>query len=466
MDKRPNILFLMDDQHRPDLFGYAGNNVVKTPNLDKLAETGVVFHQAYTPHPQCIPARQSMMAGQLPKTCKCERFEDDLAPGYETFARLFSRYAYATVACGKLHHTGQDQMQGWTQRIGSEMYVTSNHIPGKKEEEFKSYIRPKSETRWSIEKEIKRAGIGEARQVKEDAYTVQGALNFIDEYFNSPYYDKERLQQPLLLKVSLTQPHYPYTAEADKFNYYLNRVPLYLDQQVSEHPYLREKEIRVGIDVSEREMRRCVAAYYSLVEKADEHFGTILDRLEYVGQDLDDWIIIYTSDHGEMLGEHSVWMKQKFYESSARVPLIIRWPNKFEGGVTRYENVNLCDLFATLCELTGIPIPDNLDSRSLVPLLEGQGDSWENESISQYHGKYLMIKWDHLKYQYYGEDLPEVLFDLKRDPKETVDYIEDPEYDEIIQKFRSRRNELGFGPNGDPNYKNAGYRSNRMEEQK
>ena len=457
MKKRPNILFLMDDQHRPDLFGYEGNPVIRTPNLDFLAQTGVVFKNAYTPHPQCIPARQAMMAGQLPKTCQCEKFGDDLLPGYETFSRLFSRYAYATVACGKLHHTGLDQMQGWNHRIGSEMHITEQHLPSKQEEEFKRYVRPKSETRWPIAKEIKRSGIGKARQVKEDEYTIQGALNFIEEYFNSPYYDKERGQQPLLLKISLTQPHYPYTAEEDKFNYYLNRVPLYLNQQVSSHPYLSEKEIKPGIDVSEREIRRCVAAYYSMIETVDEHFGRILKALEYVGQDLDDWIIIYTCDHGEMLGEHGVWMKQKFYEASARVPLIIRWPREFQGGRTRYENVNLCDLFATLCELAGLPILEGLDSRSLVPLLKNQGWSWENETISQYHGKHIMIKWDALKYQYYGEDLPEVLFDLERDPSECIDYIHDPTYKEILKKFRARRDALGFGPHADPNYKNAGY---------
>lgn len=448
----------MDDQHRADLFGYAGNDIIKTPNLDKLAKTGVVFNQAYTPYPQCIPARQAMMAGQLPKTCACERFGDDLTPGYETFARRFTRYAYATVACGKLHHTGLDQMQGWAQRIGSETHVSARHIPGIKQAEVERYVRPKSQTRWSIDKEIKRAGIGEARHVRDDAYTVQGAINFIDEYFNSSYYDKERGQQPLLLKVSLTQPHYPYTAEADKFNYYLNRVSPYENQRVSDHPHLSEKEIRIGKDVSEREVRRCVAAYYALVEKSDEHFGEILDRLEFVGENLDDWIIIYTSDHGEMLGEHSVWMKQKFYEGSVRVPLLIRYPKRFKAG-TRTENVNLCDLFATLCDLAEIPIPDDLDSRSLVPLLENQqAASWNNESISQYYKDQLMIKWDHLKYQYYGEDLPEVLFDLKRDPGETTNYIEDPSYQDILKKFRVRRGQLGVGPNHKPDYKNAGYK--------
>ena len=111
MSKRPNILFLMSDEHRPDVTGYAGNDIVKTPTLDWLANTGVTFSNAYTPSPICVPGRQCMMSGQLPKTCNCEGWID-LAVGHMTFARRFSQYAYQTVACGKLHHFGSDIMQG------------------------------------------------------------------------------------------------------------------------------------------------------------------------------------------------------------------------------------------------------------------------------------------------------------------------------------------------------------------
>ena len=116
MKKKPNILFLMSDQHRYDFTGYNGH-CVKTPTLDWLAETGVNFTNCYTPSPVCVPARQSMAAGQFPRNCNCTEFTSDLAPGYMTFAKRFSQYAYKTVCCGKLHHSGYDQMQGWTARI-------------------------------------------------------------------------------------------------------------------------------------------------------------------------------------------------------------------------------------------------------------------------------------------------------------------------------------------------------------
>ena len=479
MNKHPNILLLMTDEHRADVTGYEGNTIIRTPTLDQLAKTGVIFRNAYTPSPVCVPARQCMMAGQLPKTCGCEGWFD-LSLGYMTFARQLARHAYMTVACGKLHIIGPDQMQGWCRRIGNEMNVASDYIDEKVEADFSKYMRPFGDYKWSDTKEIKRAGIGKAPNVVADEYTVQGAIQFIEEYFNSFYHDREQAERPLLLKVSLVQPHYPYSADEQKFKYYLNRVKPFLNQTLSDHPFLSQRKVVPGVDASDREIRRATAAYYSMVETADELFGKVLDAIRSVNQDLDEWIIVYVSDHGEMLGEHGVWEKQKFYEGSVRVPLLIRWPKGFPGRRVIQKNVNLCDLFATLCDLSGIPVPQGLDSRSLVPLLKENESSWSDETISQYSktntpllpkeleawkknpinqfGKMnLMIKQDHLKYQYYGPAMPEVLFDLKKDPGESRNFINDPEYTPAIMKFRQRCAELGFGPQANPNYINAGY---------
>ena len=456
MPDRPNILFLMTDEHRADITGYEGNEVIRTPLLDELAHTGVVFSNAYTPSPICVPMRQCMTAGQLPRTCGCESYGEDLPPFYMTFPRRLSQYAYNTTVAGKLHHMGVDQMQGWTHRLGShDICVDPRYIEGRVEEEFERYKNPAQ--KWSDAKEVLRAGPGKHRHGLHDRYATRGALDYVREYFCDPWYDRPRNHQPLLLKLSLMQPHYPYMCDEDKFNYYLNRVEPYLDEQVFDHPFLSKRDVKVGEDVTERDMRRATAAYYGLIESCDEMFFQTVEALEEVGQDLDDWIIVYTSDHGEMLGQHGIWEKQKFFEASVRVPLIIRWPKGFAGGRVVDQNVNLCDLFATLCDLTDIPAPDGLDSRSLAPLLRGEIGDWNNETVSQFTGRNLMIKRDDLKYQYYGEDMPEVLFDLKADPGETRNFIDAPEYADDVRAFRSRRAELGHGPDADPNYVNAGY---------
>ncbi|TBL75703.1 sulfatase-like hydrolase/transferase [Paenibacillus thalictri] len=441
MNHKPNILFLMSDEHRADVTGYEGNNVIRTPNLDRLAATGTVFRNAYTPSPICIPGRQSMMAGQFPRTTGCERYGQDLPPGHMTFSRRLAQFGYQTVVSGKLHHMGNDQMMGWTRRIGGDMHVEPSFIENKQEDEYTKYkIAPQ---KWTQEKEVCRAGVGRGPCISHDEYAVQGALQFIEDYFNSSYYDREQIQ-PLLLKVSVLQPHYPYLTSEDKFTYYLNRVTPYLNEPLFDHPFLSRFPVQAGQQASAREIRRATAAYYGMVETIDGYFEQIMAALQHAGQNLDEWIIIYTSDHGEMLGQHGVWEKQKFFEASARVPLLIRYPQRFAGGRVVRENVNLCDLFATLCDICDVPAPEGLDSRSLVPLLEGRAPDWNNETISQFGGTNLMIKRDDLKYQYYSSDGSEVLFDLQRNSEETLNFIADPEYTDHVQRFRRRAQELQF----------------------
>lgn len=155
-----------------------------------------------------------------------------------------------------------------------------------------------------------------------------------------------------------------------------------------------------------------MAAYYANVETIDEQFREVVQCLEDAGQNMDDWIIIYTTDHGEMLGEHAVWEKQRFFEGSARVPLMIRCPKAFAPSRSK-KNVNLIDLFPTLYELCGIPEPEGLDGRSLVPIMRGKEEDGPDITYSQFVDN-IMVKEGHLKYQWYGEDRTEVLFDLKK----------------------------------------------------
>ncbi len=454
MPTRPNILFLMSDEHRADVSGFEGNGVIRTPVLDDLARTGVVFRNCYTPSPICIPSRQAMMAGQLPRTCGVRSFGQDLPPNSRTWARIFSEAAYDTVCCGKLHHLGCDQMQGWRRRISlDDIHVEKHFIEGYRSEWSDGL--GVSNQKWSDAKEVLRAGIGQSPHAIADDFAARGAREYINRHFLDPFYDREHVHQSLLLKVSLLQPHYPYLCDEEKFTWYLNRVHPHLNEPAFDHPFLNQKQVRPDVDVRDRDIRRATAAYYGMIETVDARFGSVLEALRHVGQDLDDWIIIYTSDHGEMLGQHWIWEKQKFFEASVRVPLIIRWPRRLQPGVV-HENVNLCDLYATLCELANLEAPRGLDSRSLVPLLEGTPWTHFNESISQFGENNLMIKLNDLKYQYYGEQMPEVLFDLRTNPEETINFITDQRYASDVEQFRRRRAELGYGPDGGP-ATNAGY---------
>ncbi|MFW5803447.1 MAG: sulfatase-like hydrolase/transferase, partial [Verrucomicrobiota bacterium] len=391
MNKRPNILFLMSDEHRPDVAGYEGNDIIRTPTLDRLAESGVVFRNAYTPSPVCIPARQCMMAGQLPKTCNCQNFGEDLPPFSHTFAHQFARYAYHSTCSGKLHHPGPDQMQGWTSRIAPDASVSDRHIPDKIEAEFARY-KPAPETgKWSNQREIEEARIGDGPHQKFDRRATEASLDYFDRYFDDPLYRRPQNHRPLLFKLSLLQPHYPFFTDQERFDYYHSRVPIFVEEPC-DHPVLSQSQQWKPVNAAEDAIRNATAAYYGMIDTIDDHFGSVLQRLEDLGENLDDWIIVYTSDHGEMLGQHGIWEKTRFYEASARVPLIIRWPAGFDGGRVVDENVNLCDLYATLCDLAGLEIPPGLDSRSLAPLLRGETTDWNNETISQMGKNHVMIK--------------------------------------------------------------------------
>lgn len=442
-----NVLILMTDEHRAGVAGFAGDSIVRTPYLDALARDAVVFDNAYTPSPICVPARQSIAAGIHPRRLGVERMGEDLEPGHMTFARRFSQFGYQTAVCGKLHHMGVDQMQGWRRRIGGDLDVGSSYIADKDYESFGRFEEP-MKWKWSMLDELRKAGIGHNPLADEDEFSVIGASNFIRRFFIDPFYSRSTPDTPLMLKVSLNEPHYPFATERrDLFEYYYNRVTV-ADGERFDHEFLGGSFVaRPGLEITEREARSAVAAYYAMVETADARLGRVVDALEDAGQDLDDWIVVYMSDHGEMLGDHGVWEKQKFFEESVRVPFFIRSPRDFPPRHVK-ANVNLVDLFATLCELTDVEAPDGLDSRSLVDLMDGNRDGWSDESISQFGGTNLMIKQGALKYSCYSGHGAEVLFDLDCDPGELRNVVSEPAYEAAVTGFRSRSLEIGFGFDG------------------
>ncbi|MHC4715731.1 MAG: sulfatase family protein, partial [Planctomycetota bacterium] len=379
----------------------------------------------------------------------------DLTPGYDTFARRFAQHAYHTVCSGKLHHLGADQMQGWTRRLAPDAMVFDKYTPGLIAERYRQYTATILTDRKTNEFYVKEARADFGTHQRFDQRAIEDAEDFVRTHFAGPA-DRRR---PVMLKLSLLQPHHPFFTSAELLDYYCDRVKVFVDEPCN-HPVLSLSQIEHPVSVSEEEIRRATATYYGMTETIDTYYGQLMDALTAAGENLDEWIIVYLSDHGEMLGEHGIWEKARFYEGSVRVPLVVRWPKRLPGGTVVDQNVNLCDLYATLCDLAGVPCPPGLDSRSLVGLMDGDAAGWSNETVSQirrHHRNHVMIKQDDLKYQYYGEDIPEVLFDLAADGGETSNLAADGRYAPAMASFRTRLAELGYGPDADPNYVNAGY---------
>ncbi len=410
-----NILFLMADEFRFDAAGFMGNPIARTPNLDRLAARATVFNAAYTPSPVCVPGRQCIATGKYPLHINCQTFDEDIAPNSLTFARHFSDHGYYTVACGKLHHRGPDQMQGWMHRIGAE---TAVRWPEKFADRSQIGRR-----KWKGADDVLNAGAGISPLGMHDDYAVRGACDFLKMHFGGLYAVPHDI--PLFLMVSLQQPHFPLLTEPDLLDYYLPQVPIYHDEPRANHPMLDQARI----DVTEADVRRATAAYYGMVEQTDRRFGQVLIALEEAGQNIDDWLVIFTADHGEMLGQHGVWEKRKFYEASARVPLFVRTP----GGSSARINTprNLVDLFPTFAAQAGLPIPTDLDGQDLF------APDRPPETFSQRERDQFMLRHGNLKYMSYA-GAPEVLFDLDADPGETHNLATDPAYASRLAALRER----------------------------
>ena len=276
MPDRPNVLLLIDDEHRWDVAGFAGDDVVRTPTLDWLAETGTVFENAYTPAPVCVPARHSIRTGQLPRTWTRHGF-DAFEAGYQTFARQAGEYGYMTASAGKMHYPGFAQMQGWRKRLGPTPMkrAIGDGVLDVHESPDECTYGGFGDWKWSAAEEITRAGVANSRVQVQDRRSVEGTEEFLKQYFSGPYYDRAQPDRPLVLQTSLIQPHYPFFVDdEDLFTYYLNRVEPYL-----EAPSDRDATVGVGRtvvpgeDVSERHVRRATAAYYAMVERIDGLFG-------------------------------------------------------------------------------------------------------------------------------------------------------------------------------------------------
>lgn len=412
-----NILFLMADEFRFNAAGFMGNAVARTPNLDRLARRAWISERAYTPAPVCVPARQCLATGKYPLHTGCERFAEDIPPGSQTFARWFSEQGYYPVVCGKLHHRGPDQMQGWLHRIGSE---TAVRWPEKYAERAQIGRR-----KWRGAEEIKMAGKGVSPLAIHDDYSVQGACDFVHLHFSGQTATPS--ETPLLLMLSLQQPHFPLLTEPDLYDYYKDRVPVFLNQPQADHINLDRGRLGVEEGITESDARNATAAYYGMVEQTDRRIGRLVTALEQAGQNLDEWVVVFTADHGDMLGEHGVWEKRSFYEGSARVPFFISGP-----GITAGRSdmpVNLVDLFPTLTDVAGLPPAEGLDGRSVFE--SGRPE----RTFSQYDRDQFMLRRGDWKYMRFpaAED---VLFDLGKDPGETTNLVRDPEHAQIAAGLR------------------------------
>jgi choline-sulfatase len=431
----PHILLLMADEHTSRIMGCAGDPLARTPNLDRLAARGVRFTNAYVANPICVPGRYAILTGRYLRDIGNRFYGEGVDPRALTYPAHFARAGYQTSCVGKMHFMGPDQMNGWLFRPYGDMELIGAHgggvVPGLDEDPL--HIPPPRIPGPGIESMIRNAGPGNTGFVLFDDSVTREACIHLRDYFLTetiPVYNPER---PLLFQVSWKAPHWPFTAPADLYAYYRSQVGLPTVPRGSEptHPF-KDDERRYTL--TDEEILNARAAYLALIEYLDRQIGIVLATLEDLGR-LDDFLIVYHSDHGELGGEHGLWNKSHAYEDSCKTPFIISWPGRLPQGRVVDANTSVLDLFPTLCELAGIAIPSGLRGVSLRPYMDKTvaDDVAEKRIVfSEYYGgdtHWMMARRGRVKLiRYSNPDYPDQLFDLDEDPHETRNVAGNPRY--------------------------------------
>jgi len=341
-----------------------GNAVVRSPHLDRLAEEGVVFERALCPSPLCAPSRASLMTGMLPSRTRVYDNAGELPAAVPTFAHHLRAAGYRAVLAGKMHFIGPDQLHGFEERLVPDVYPAGfDWVPDWRLEDDETLP-------WYHDLgSVLRAGpVRRTLQLGYDAEVRARACAVIAEAAREP-------ERPLLLVASFTHPHDPYEVPPDYWDRYDGvpiEAPAHADPPDPVDPPTRRLRAMLASDdvaVAEEQVLAARRGYYGAISLVDDHVGAILGALADAGL-ADDTVILFTSDHGDMLGERGLWYKMAPFEGSIHVPLLAHAPGRFAARRVSAP-VSLLDLLPTIVDLAGAPAAGSLDGVSLVDALEG-----------------------------------------------------------------------------------------------
>ncbi|ANY85046.1 hypothetical protein BB934_43360 (plasmid) [Microvirga ossetica] len=438
--RRPDIILIMSDEHAPHFSSVYGNTHIHTPNLQRLAADGMTFDAAYCSSPLCVPSRMSFMTGRYASRIECWDNGSPLRSDIPTLAHVMRACGYETILVGKMHFIGPDQLHGFERRPVDDNRVCSTAI------ESPTWDDPNA-TIAQARSRLTTAGVAHTPHLEQDHDVMTEALACIDRVAAAGL-DR----RPVFLCISFNAPHFPLKVPERYFSLYDGSaidVPAVTgDELAAQHPF--HKRLRRYFDiegVSDETVARARAAYFGLVTHLDEMIGTVLNRVDGAARDGFNPLLCYASDHGEMLGAHGLWWKCCFFEESARIPLIMRWPGIVSHG--RCDTpVSLLDLTATFADLAGVgddplsaPFLQDADGASLKSFLTGGTINPDRAVISEYCAHAAdrpirMIRQGPWKYIYYHGERDE-LFRLDTDPSERTNLAERPEHASTIAKLKS-----------------------------
>lgn len=430
-----NLLILMSDEHAPDVAGWRGHPVVRTPNLDRLAARGTVFTQAQCTSPICVPARAALATGRPVHEIGCWDNVDAWDGRSRSWHHLLRDAGHEVTSIGKLHFRGHPEDDyGFTETL-LPMHIHEGRG------EPRMLLR---EPPWCLgdgANMLASAKAGESDYNRYDEAICETAERWLAAKAGEPGGER-----PWALMVSLVAPHFPLTVPARWFDRFAS-MPLELPKDyrfgidASAHPFLRDYAEVTGYNRhfrDEADVRRALAGYYGLVEFLDDKVGRLLRALEAAGLDRGTRVL-YLSDHGDNLGARGLWGKSTMFRESVGIPMILSGPGVAEGG-TVDTPVDHLDVFPTVLDAVGAPRPTGADAIAGASLL-GPLDP-DRVVFAEYHtvgarSAVYMLRDRRWKYVHYV-GLPPQLFDLEADPGERVDLGRDPAHLEVVAAWEAR----------------------------
>jgi choline-sulfatase len=445
---RPNVLWICTDQQRFDTLGCYGNDHVDTPNIDRLAERGTRFERAYCQSTVCAPSRASFLTGRYPRTTGVRQNGQSMPDDERLVTRELADRGYTCGLAGKLHISAcnptKDRDPATERRVDDgyhEFNWSHDTGAGWPTNEYRRWLADRGvEYQQTDFDHAGHVQVGPDAENHQTTWCAERAVSFVESAAD--------FDAPWLYSVNPFDPHHPFDPPRAYLEQYLddltdipepNYDPGELDEkspfQRIDHRGAYNKEMYEVPEMGARDHRLVRAAYYAMVDLIDDQVGRILDTLDRTGQ-REDTLVVFTSDHGELLGDHGVYLKgPHFYEPSVRVPLIVAGP-----GVDARETdamVELVDLAPTLVEAASAPVPEGMQGESLWPLLRGETDGWRDSVYCEYYNAMswhenpkafaTMVRTDEAKLvQYHGIDGGE-LYDLAADPDERHNLWTDPD---------------------------------------
>lgn len=428
---RPNILCIMADQHRHDFMGCAGAGFIRTPNLDRLAARGVRFTQCTTNSPVCAPARIALATGLQPYRLGSLDNNSFLPHTVPTYYQRFRDHGYRVGCVGKIDLAKPDHYNG---RYGDRPCVFGWGFTHPEECEGKmhagSSLTPLGPYTYYLQE------LGLLQHFHED-YRARQAKGWVIgashdsvlpmEAFEDAYIGRRAAQWlrdapddfPWYYFVSFVGPHDPFDPPSEHADRYRGApMPAPIQDDMANKPEgvrrYRERHWAAVATASAEEIAATRRQYCAAITLIDDQIGEILAALEKRGM-TENTYIVYTSDHGEMLGDHGLYAKSLAYEAALRVPLLIAGPG-IEGGRVSNALVELIDVHATICELAGLPPQENVDARSFAAILRGETETHRSEALSTIR-QFQLVRTARYKYVNNYNDSPE-LYDLQQDPEE------------------------------------------------